>query len=417
MPDSSNKSTIGAWLIHHDQKLLSARTTEFESIATAGRAARILSSISREEEWDVPNDRVIELARVNGIRRHEVAGLLTNLQEQGLVDVGISGVSVLGVSQHRLLDHAADIFESQTPVNIDRAVIQLAEIASHRPTTRQDCGEELSDTFKLSRTELTDIFDVSERIGFIDYEGAGIDRMYFNGSLFKRGMAAKSRAILDGLRADEASALQTLNEELSNRNCLPIELVQQRLGMQLWSKLHQIGFYEVSGVKNERGESLFVVLPSALSKYIPTGLADMLDDAKALASSFTYGIMKSNHARGQIRDPSALINALINRGFVEGPVAAIKQDYQELERRGVVQVTDTPKGYRLDLLKTEIAVMSRDLIIKGDASDVAARTLISSAPTQFVGPEGKRVVERVNAVPETRQNLSRSLDILRKSIR
>jgi hypothetical protein len=48
----------GAWLMHHDQKLSAVKSTEFESITTAGRAARLLSFISKEEQWSVPLARV-----------------------------------------------------------------------------------------------------------------------------------------------------------------------------------------------------------------------------------------------------------------------------------------------------------------------------------------------------------------------
>ena len=37
----------------------------------------------------------------------------------------------------------------------------------------------------------------SEHIGFVDYENAGHDRLYFNGSLFKREQAGKAKRILD----------------------------------------------------------------------------------------------------------------------------------------------------------------------------------------------------------------------------
>lgn len=416
-PDRKAKSATGAWLLHHDQKLSNAKTTEFENIATAGRAARLLSAISREIEWEVPMDRINELARANGIRKHEVKGLLDALSEQGLLDVEASGVSVLGVSQARLLEHAADLFESQAPEKAERAVLDLAEMASHKPVSKRDCTEEIADTHKLASAEIAQLFDVSEKIGFVDYESDGEDRLYFNGTLFRRGAAEKARSIIEGLKQEERDRLAEVEALLTKAGCLQLEPIQQLLGMQLWSKLHQIGYFEVSSLLNERGETLFVMRPSALVKYVPSGLADMLDDAKALASSLTYGIIKSDYARGQIRDPSVLIGALINRGYVEGPVAAIRQDYQVPERRGVVQVTPSPKGHRLTLLKPEVGEMARDLILKGDASAIAAQVVIGTSASQFIGPENKRVFERLKAVPETKASVSRTLDILRKSVR
>ena len=50
--------TTGAWLIHHDQKLSAVKSNEFENITTAGRAARLLSCISKELAWTVSDERV-----------------------------------------------------------------------------------------------------------------------------------------------------------------------------------------------------------------------------------------------------------------------------------------------------------------------------------------------------------------------
>ena len=409
-----DKNTTGAWLLHHDQKLQNAKTTEFESIVAAGRSARLLSVISKEEDSTVANERVVELARSIGVRRTEVDGLLNELVSQGLIDRSSTGVAVLGVTQARLLDYAADIFESQSPLGLDRGVIALAELGSHSPVRRVDCAEELSDTFKLSSEALEDLFSQSEQIGFLDYEKDGKDRLYFNGSLFKRETAAKSKIILDSLTLDERQKLLDVEGRMSQRGCLLKEEIRTLLGDQLWSKLHQIGYFEVSIVSNERGQTEFVSKAEALAKYIPNGLADMLDDAKALASSLTYGIVKSSKERGKIRDPLVLIDVLINRGFVEGWASALVQDYQMLERRGVVKVSSSSHGHRLTLLKPEIGRMAKDLVLRGNASATAAEIVIGDRATSFLGPEGARSVERRKEIKETKQSISHSLNILRK---
>jgi hypothetical protein len=102
---------------------------------------------------------------------------------------------VLGVTQARLLDHAADIFDSQEPDGLEIAAIDLAERGSHSPLRRKDCEEEISDRYKLSKAESDDLFSQSEHIGFVDYENYGTDRLYFNGSLFKRDYAEKAKRI------------------------------------------------------------------------------------------------------------------------------------------------------------------------------------------------------------------------------
>ncbi|MCK1418902.1 hypothetical protein IVB55_39445 [Bradyrhizobium sp. CW4] len=409
------KNIVGAWLLHHDQKLTHSKTTAFESIALAGRSARLLSVITREADWSVSSERVNELANGIGIRKLELPGLLGELERQGLIQQGVSGVSVLGVSQVRLLDHAADIFESQSPGGLERATIELAERGSHSPIRRVDCEEELSDTYRLSSSETDDLFTQSEQIGFVDYESAGTDRLYFNGSLFKRDQAQKAKRVLESLNATEQQRLLEADALLNKAGCVQASELRTLLGETLWSKMHQIAYYEVSVVANEKGQTEFVSKPESLAKYIPNGLADVLDDAKALASSLTYGIVKSGDARGRIKDPSTLIDVLVNRGYVEGWASAIRQDYQVLERRGVVQVTSSSRGNRLTLLKTEVGEMAKDLVLRGDASRTAAEMLIGTQATAFHGPEASRYLERKKDIPEAKAATSRALNILRKT--
>jgi hypothetical protein len=109
------------------------------------------------------------------------------------------------------------------------------------------------------------------------------------------------------------------------------------------------------------------------------------------------------------------MNALINRGYVEGWARAIKEDYQALERRGVVTVSTSSDGFRLTLQKPEIGTMAQDLILRGDASEAAARATIGLQAGQFVGPEGARRAERLKDLPETKRSASLALDSLRKT--
>jgi hypothetical protein len=140
----------------------------------------------------------------------------------------------LSDSQVRLLDHAADIFESQSPGGLDRATIDLAERGSHSPIRRMDCEEELSDTYRLSEAETDDLFTQSEQIGFVDYESAGADRLYFNGSLFKRDQAAKAKRVLESLSSTEQQRMFQADALLNNAGCvqaseLPVETIDDKV--------------------------------------------------------------------------------------------------------------------------------------------------------------------------------------------
>jgi hypothetical protein len=412
---SAAKATLGAWVIHHDQKLTAVRSSDFGNIALAGRAGRLLSVMSKENEWDISNERLAELARVNGIEKFALPGLLEELRKAGLIDRGQDGVSVLGVTQSSLLGHTADLFDTQEPEKLERAVIDLSERASHSPVVRADCEEEIGDIHRLSKAERDDLFTLSEQIGFVDFEDGKSDRLYFNGSLFSRENAEKAKMVLDGLSVEERNFLLEADHLLSQKGCVPAETLKKLLGPILWSKLHQIAYYEVSVVANEHGPTEFVMKPASLSKFVPGGLADMLHDAKALASSLTYGIVKSSHVRGAIRDPDVLLKVFINRGYVEGWAEALREDYKLLERRGVVTVTSSSRGYRLTLNKPQVAEMARELILKGDATQAAIHVAASQSAAQFYGPDQTRHAERLKNIPEAKSGAARALSVLRKT--
>jgi hypothetical protein len=415
MAKSTKAYNNGAWLIHHDQKLTAVKSNEFGNITTAGRAARLLSCISRELQWTVSDDRVQVLARANGIKKHEVPGLLGELETAGLIQRGKSGVAVLGVTQANLFQHANEVFEQQEPSSLERAALDLAERASETPVEEDEASEELADVHKLSNAEKDDLVNLSKAIGFVDHENAGGETLLFNGSLFKRESVGKSKVVLDTLNATERQNLTDVDQRLARMGCLPEDMIRKILGEALWSKLHQIGYYQVSTVTNERGNTTFVSKPAALVKYVPGGLTDMHDDAKALASSLTYGILKSNKERGQIMTPDRLMGALIGRGYVEGWAKAIIQDYQVLERRGVVATSKGPDGYRLTLLKSEVGQMAQDLILKGDATEATTCAVVGQQPVTFAGPEVARTAERLKDIPETKRAASSALDALRKT--
>lgn len=75
-----------------------------------------------------------------------------------------------------------------------------------------DCEQELADTYSLSKDERDDLFRQSEEIGFTDYEGSNSDRLYFNGSLFRRDNARKAKFLLNGLSANDTEKVMEVDE-------------------------------------------------------------------------------------------------------------------------------------------------------------------------------------------------------------
>jgi hypothetical protein len=140
-----------------------------------------------------------------------------------------------------------------------------------------------------------------------------------------------------------------------------------------------------------------------------------VDDAKALLAALTYGMTRSSAARGKITLPLHLLNALIAGREVGGDwgATAIGQDYQELERRGVVQVTRAGGNrFRMTLLKPDVGVLARTIIAGGRPAEEAV--LLGHGPaTGFKGPdEARKDVRRKNKA-EDRSFVADALDRIR----
>ncbi len=105
--------------------------------------------------------------------------LLNVLKERELIDVSPGGIAVLGVTTSAVLQHTSDIFDSQDATPQEKAAIVLAEQASIEPVRSQDISTELGDLFELDSSEIAQLLQDSEQIGFVDFEKLGPSESLF----------------------------------------------------------------------------------------------------------------------------------------------------------------------------------------------------------------------------------------------
>ena len=238
----------------------------------------------------------------------------------------------------------------------------------------------------------------------------------FNGNLFRRDTAEKTKTVLDSLKSFEQVKLIELNDLLSKNACVEILIAENILGTDLFQKVTSIGLYDVSVVSNSREDAGYLTLPSAFSNYSNSMVDDAFDLAKAFLSSITYGMTKSSYARGQIQMVDKLLSTLV-RGEKVGPVAAIAEDYKILEFKGVVKVSYGQKkgrsGPMLELLKKEVGELALQAIRHGDVSEHSLTALPSAAVTKFNGPESNRENFRRKQVKQSPNATNDMLSILR----
>jgi len=374
----------------------------------------MLNALSATEQVDVPKVRLQALAKANGISvRFELPTILEELQKQRLIDQGESGLSVLGLTTVKTLEHTATIFKESSPAKNEKAAIEVSEMVSDLPVAKNYTSEYLSDNFMLSSKETNEILKQYEQIGFFDSEDVCGQRLYFNGNIFRHENIVKVNAVLSSLKPEDKKRLTELSEKLKILGCIPKSDVVQMLGDVLYSKLCAIGFIDENTIGNESGMFSFVTLPAAFSKFTNSTADDAFDLAKAFVTSLTYGMTSSPHSRGRITMIEALMKKLIAGSWV-GPATAIGQDYKVLEVKGVVEVKPTcERMYSMRLLKKDVGRMALMVITAGEASTDNLLQMPSVSATKYHGPEVNRIVVRKQQTEPLKKGVAMLLNDLR----
>lgn len=410
------KTTKGAWIIHHANKLSTVtNAVDFDQINFAGKCGTLLSALSTSEQTSLDNPKVEALAKVAGISvRTELPSILTALSQQRLINQGSAGIDVLGLTTSTTLEHTTNIFEGISPSAAENAAIDLSERASEIPLLQSNTSQALQDTYQLSKDEVSELFLSAEQIGFVDAEGSTpADKIYFNGNLFRKGDTKKMAAIVASLKPEDAAKMLAFNQELQAGGCLSLEHAKNVLGNSLLEKLHAIGAYDINQVGNEKGKYAFVTRPGAFNKFSDSVIDDAFDFAKAFVASLTYGMTMSIHSRGKISMIRALMNRLIN-GYWVGPATAIGHDYKILELKHVIQVRPESNGmFSMKLLKRDVGEIALQVILEGEAGAQIATQLPGAAVTTYTAPEPNRTYIRKNQTEPMKKEIGKLLGHLR----
>jgi hypothetical protein len=410
------KKTSGAWIIHHTHKLqgVSLATPDYEQIGFAGKCGIVLNALAGSIESKLSDDRVMALAKANGISvRLELPAILTELERQRLIDKGDKGVSVLGLTTSQVLEQTETIFTESSPGSCEKAAIDLAEKASELPIVKKDAVEYISDTYHISNEETGDILHQCEQIGFFDAEEVSNQSVYFNGNLFRREDIPKANAILSSLDSNDEKHVIELTTRLKTSGCIAKSEAVLMLGQQLYSKMCSIGFIDENSIGNESGTFSFVTRPAAFAKFTNSAADDAFDLAKAFVTSLTYGMTSSPYGRGRIRMIEALMRKLIAGSWV-GPATAIGQDYKVLEMKGVVKLRPLGDGrFYMQLLKKEVGQLALTVITEGEAGGTPLLEMPSVSATKYIGPETNRTVVRKKQTEPLKRGVARLLSDLR----
>jgi hypothetical protein len=122
---------------------------------------------------------------------------------------------------------------------------------------------------------------------------------------------------------------------------------------------------------------------------------DCFHHAKMLLCCLKYGQMKSMAGRGRIADPVWIINKLLE-GAEVGPCTAIGQDYNVLEKEGVISLRRARERYGeqyfMFLRKKEVGELAKQvLLFNRTIADASPQGVpASSATDDYVNPQVNR---------------------------
>lgn len=393
-----------------------------ENIQHAGRVGRLYNLLRRNiqgaETSSIDAADVARICQLNNIDLAVRKVGLDTLRSEGRIDVATNGsVSVLGATATAVLESTASIFEACGPSNEEEAVVHLSEKVADRPETRQEITEYVSDTFKITKGQTSDLIEICKSTAILDEAEDRGHSILFNNNTFRDGnYANKAFRLINSLNTVEQSALSELQELLKIRGALLDAEACRILGEQLYARLIGVGMFDRLEVSNSSEAVGYLTSPDSFQKFGRPYEDDPVDDAKALLASLTYGMTRSSNIRGHITMPEALLKRLIEGYTVGGEfgVKAIGEDYRELEKRQVVQVIKKPNRdrYTMKLLKKDVGELALT-IVRGNNPAAEAILMDGSAARDFKGPsETRRVIRQKHTLDDHRFETS-ALDQLR----
>ncbi|WP_296742640.1 hypothetical protein [Variovorax sp.] len=417
-----DNKTKGAWLLAQSKSLDAYQGAgRLENIQYAGRTGRLYNLLRRNlqgrTDSTVNQNDIVTICQLNGIDRATRESALKTLQLQGRIDISESGaISVLGATSTAVLEATAEIFDACDPTPDEHAAIELSERISENPASRIEIAEFISDTFQLSKSETSGLIDVCRDTAILDQIEDRGHFLLFNNNTFRDGhYAKKAYLLMQSLSATDAQNLKQLQEMLARKGALLDEDAKSVLGTDLYSRVVGVGLFDRLEVSNNSEAVGYLASPVSFQKYGRPFEEDPVDDAKALLASLTYGITRSSSSRGRIQLPTILLDKLIAGDEVGGQygATAIGEDYRELEKRQVIQVSTLPnRRYRMKLLKKDVGELARS-IVAGKMGAAEAVLMDGSPAKTFQGPaETRKKIRDKHTVIDTRHVMS-ALDRLR----
>jgi hypothetical protein len=293
----------------------------------------------------------------------------------------------------------------------------------------------LDDTFKLPRykSELIDsltakgfreevstvTLKMQEALELVKISQGEKEPILYNEYAFG-GNPEKIAKALKGLDSSERDTVEEVQKVLSERPGYPLDSLIRKYPREIVNMMEGVGLIDAMTVHSDFGDATFATLPQLAGISIGTPLLslDVFHKAKVLLSCLRFGEVKSMSWRGRIDSHEKLLNIVnkLLRGDWVGPCTAIGQDYQLLEKDGVIVTRAYGNGmYLMRLRQREVGLLVKQILeYKRAFPEVSTelQKLLEKQPVGYTIPESRRsqiLAQSTKSVREIQQKLLHSL--------
>lgn len=421
--------TKGTWVVNSVKHLVGLRTNTpelayFEATELSGKAGMLLARLVADEQEIVRAPKLRVLARESGITHGEIRACLESLRELGKVDFTLDengkpkDVEVYCFSASDALSSTSKLFDSLGPSAHEEANLVSLDDTFKLPRFESELMEVLtSDGFSEETAKQT--LRMQDALGLVKSSTEPSKKLFYNEYAFA-GDPIKIANAVKGLDGDERTSVQDVLELVGNSPGYSIEALNKKFPSHILKLLEGVGLIDAMTVHSPIGDATFATLPQmrGITIDLPMLSIDVFHKAKVLLSCLRFGEVKSTSWRGRIDSTEKLINIVnkLIRGEWVGPCTAIGQDYQLLERDGVIVTRPGfPGTYSMKLRQKEVGLLVKQILEFGRAvpeMNTELQRLLEKQPLGYTIPEDRRaqiLAKPTRGVAEIREKLLHSL--------
>ena len=423
----NDSKDIGSLIIEEQKHLQEYSGTGLKYYANtirAGQIGRILGKLRKQEV--ITNIDKIEVfaADVGIIDSRIVSSLyLPELQRLGAIDVYRDGSgSIIKIeenigSEEDILRMTGEYWSNNSPAEEECLSLDAIRLCSQIPRLQIELDQEL---VGLGYKNTTLGLELSKNFSLLQaHEIPGIKEPVYHTPYYAREHTQSMIHTLRGLDKDTRISVEQLLNYVGKNQATPASSIGF-INPEALACIQRTGLIDATQVDTVQGNSeRFLFTPSMWSPLSTPLMSDEQEHVRALLSCVKHGQINPSKIDGvqvSIRMPEKLIAALLRNKKV-GPASPIGTDYIVLEKEGIVNIEESSrKGrYNMVLIKDDVADRALRILTHGRDDSLGGESANTNSLVQQSSFENT-VQERVKIDTKLRKKPTKYSDAVAKKI-